>query len=349
MATPGDRPVDKSEVRVRGLARAWRFVSTRMPQGLFEFLEIGYNFYSLVRIMVALLVFRPDLVYERYAFFHVSASLASRWLRIPLLIEVNEVSGVKRARGQKFLRLCGSMEGYVFRSARVIFPVSSFLAGRIIEVHGEGKDKICVVPNAVEEGILDRATDRDMIRRQYGIEDCVVAGFAGWFDEWDRIAFLLEAVEQVDAPDELAVLIIGDGPARAILEETAQARTGRRVVFTGPVPRAEIFDYLDAIDIPVFPHSNVFGSPVVLFEFMAMGKGVVAPRLLPFQDVITSGVNGILFNALNIDDLAGAIAELAANGALRRSLGVEAKERVRDLHTWSRNAWMILRFAGFVA
>jgi len=346
MASPGDRPVDKSDVRVRGVAHAWRFASTRLPQGFFEVLEIGYNLYSIVQILSAWVVFRPDLFYERYAFFHVSPALLSRLLHLPMLLEVNEVSGVKRARGQKFLRLCGAMERFVFRSARAVFPVSSFLAGRICEVR-RGGEKILVVPNAVEEGILDRPTHRDIIRRRYGFENCVVAGFAGWFDEWDRLDILMDAVERVEVPYDLVALIVGDGPARKRLEETARAGRKRRAVFTGPVPRSEIFDYLDAIDIPVFPHSNVFGSPVVLFEFMALGKGVVAPKLLPFQDVISHGVNGILFDVADLDDLTHAIATLAADRELREAIGVAAKRRVRELHTWGRNARSILQFAGF--
>ena len=38
--------------------------------------------------------------------------------------------------------------------------------------------------------------------------------------------------------------------------------------FTGAVPRKEVYEYLSLLDVAVLPHSNDFGSPVVMFEFM---------------------------------------------------------------------------------
>jgi len=65
----------------------------------------------------------------------------------------------------------------------------------------------------------------------------------------------------------------------------AYEKTGR-VIFTGSLPSNKVADYLDASDILVSPHMpharravDFFGSPTKLFEYMAMGKGIVASRL----------------------------------------------------------------------
>ena len=58
-----------------------------------------------------------------------------------------------------------------------------------------------------------------------------------------------------------------------------------RVMFTGAVAHERVAKLLDACDILVAPHvpladgSEFFGSPTKIFEYMAMGKGIVASRL----------------------------------------------------------------------
>jgi glycosyltransferase involved in cell wall biosynthesis len=67
------------------------------------------------------------------------------------------------------------------------------------------------------------------------------------------------------------------------------------VIFSGPVSRDEVPAYIDAMDICVLPDSNAFGSPIALFEFMAMGKPCIVPDLGPMRDVIDDHVTGFVF------------------------------------------------------
>ena len=61
------------------------------------------------------------------------------------------------------------------------------------------------------------------------------------------------------------------------------------------MPRDDVPAYIDAMDICVLPDSNAFGSPIALFEFMAMGKPCVVPDLGPMRDVIEDNATGIMF------------------------------------------------------
>ena len=80
--------------------------------------------------------------------------------------------------------------------------------------------------------------------------------------------------------------MIGDGPglpdAKRIIEE---AGLGAEAHFTGLVEQEEGPEYLAACDILASPHvpnadgSPFFGSPTKLFEYMAMGKAIVASNL----------------------------------------------------------------------
>ena len=143
------------------------------------------------------------------------------------------------------------------------------------------------------------------------------------------------------------MVLIGDGPVLAEIRQLI-ARDGLtpHVTFTGPVARDRIYEYLSLIDIAVLPHSNDFGSPVVMFEFMGLKIPVVAPLLPPIEDVHTQGETAILFEPLNAEKCRQAIESLITDPVLRQQLAQRAYQKLQSDHTWHRNAALILESAG---
>jgi glycosyltransferase involved in cell wall biosynthesis len=336
----GNVPLDKSDARVGGLSLLWKLISRKAPQFFFELLEIFYNFHAIVRMKRILEREKIDFLYERNAYFLFAGAYISRKFGLPLAIEANEVVGIKRARGLVLKQLAASIEKYAFRRAKAIFVVSSYLHNRAASLVGD-RVPVFVTPNAVDPAIFERSTRRDAIRSNFNISDKTVLGFAGWFDWWDRLDLLLEVLKSImDAGyGNVAAMLIGDGPLMSELKAKARKLDiDPAVVFTGPVARKNVIDYLDAVDIGVLPHSNEFGSPVVLFEMMALGKPVVAPSLMPIRDVVADNQNGLLFPPLDREALVRSVRTLIDGPELRLRLGSRAREIVMDRHTWVRNA-----------
>ena len=98
------------------------------------------------------------------------------------------------------------------------------------------------------------------------------------------------------------------------------------------------------MDVCVIPHSNPFGSPVVLFEFMACGKPVVAPDLLPIRDVLVHNQTGLLFPPADRSSLKEALLLLADNASLRSRIGAAARSCILEQHTWEPKVRKILAF-----
>jgi glycosyltransferase involved in cell wall biosynthesis len=121
-----------------------------------------------------------------------------------------------------------------------------------------------------------------------------------------------------------------------------------RVIFTGAVGHAEVPALLDACDVLVSPHvpldagADFFGSPTKLFEYMAMGKGIVASRLGQINEVLTDEQTALLVEPGNANELSTAIMRLAGSRELRETLGVAARQAAIERHTWKRNAQKIL-------
>jgi glycosyltransferase involved in cell wall biosynthesis len=105
---------------------------------------------------------------------------------------------------------------------------------------------------------------------------------------------------------------------------------------------------LDACDILVAPHvpladgSEFFGSPTKIFEYMAMGKGIVASRLGQIGEVLVAGETALLVEPGDVRQLRAAILRLVESVELRRSLGNKARDVAEREHTWRHNAERVL-------
>lgn len=341
----GTGPLDMTEVKTQGTQSAWKAISCKAPQVIFECIEFFYNFWALPRLIFAHRRSHYDLIYERHAMFLLAGTLFSCLTGIPLFVEVNEISGPRRARRQTFRRLAGWVERFVFHRAAGIFAVSSFLADKITGKIGT-RGLITVSSNAIHPKDFQREFYGERIRREYGLTGKVILGFAGWFSEWDRLDFLVETFGHLcgqTGRSDLVLMLVGDGPVLSDVRKLVE-RLGleKSVLLTGPIARREILDYLDAIDIAVIPHSNDYGSPMVMFEFMALGKPVVAPALRPILDVIEDGKNGMIFPPFSFTVLIQILKALLDNDGKRKQIGAAARERVMRSHTWEANARLIM-------
>ena len=340
----GAPPVDKTKVKTRGLQRLWKWISKNVPNPVFELIEIAYNIAAVRRLDKIVQGNKYDFIFERYAFYLLAGRFISKKYNIPLVIEANEVSGIEdRARTQSFEWLCNVFEKRLFSQAKAIFPVSSYLKG-MIAAKGTDAEKLYVLPNAIDPAIVSVTMDIEKLRNSLGLKEKTVIGFAGWFDSWDRLDFLLEVYLQLheDFPD-LAVLLIGDGPALVELKNiVAERKLEDSVIFTGAVPKKDMFNYLSLLDIAVLPHSNKFGSPVILFEMMSLKKPIVAPRLAPIEDVLTDGENALLFEPLHRSDCAASIRKYLESNETRTQFAENSFNLLMSEHTWVNNSRKIV-------
>jgi glycosyltransferase involved in cell wall biosynthesis len=337
-------PVDEQRTGVRGWSSVWKTVSYRMPKWLFELAEIAYNFPAWLRLRSVLGHGKYDLLYERYATFLFAGALAARTHRCAFLVEFNEVSGLtERLRHQLFPRICAWVERRVVARCDAAHAVSSFLGDRLVEI-GLPRERLAVAPNGFERAKIRLTRSRDEMRRTYGLEDSVVLGFAGWFVAWDRLDFLAEVFTDVAAshPD-LKLCLVGDGePVDAVKSALEAAGLASRFVHTGPVPRSEVYDHLQMFDIGILPHSNVFGSPMIMLELMGLRVPIVAPKLPPIEDVQKADETALLFDPLNRRECVEQVSRLVRSPDLRRSLSETAFRMLVEDHTWIRTAEKIL-------
>ena len=293
----------------------------------------------------------PDFIYQRYARFSWAGVLASLRTQRPLFLEYNgsEVWVGKHWDRVNMLDLLERYEQLNLAAAARIFVVSEVERKNLERVR-IAPEKIIVNPNGVDVkafrpnvGGLEKRAELDL-----GNEELLV-GFVGTFGPWHGVLVLAEAIKLIPANVPVRFLLVGTGALHGEMKKllAGEEATGR-VVFCGSVEHDEIPALLDACDVLVSPHvpleggAEFFGSPTKLFEYMAMGKGIVASRLGQIAEVLQDGETALLVSPGSAEELSAAILRLAESRSLRESLGAAARSTAVANHTWTRNAQNIL-------
>jgi glycosyltransferase involved in cell wall biosynthesis len=342
----GMMPFLRKGDRARGFQRIWKYISCECPQFVFEMCELLYNLFLPFRLLPVLWRQQDAVLYERHAYFMFMGVLLGKWLKRPVVLEVNELAGFTRARGLIMERLARRIDAWVFSHADHVLCVSRVLADEARQ-RGARSERVHVLPNAIDPNRFRSAGSAESLRARLGLQGSIVVGHVGLFYRWDRLDALIEAAKTIrDGHPNVKVLLVGDGPEMEKLKQTA-FRLGmeREVILPGPVPRDDVAAFIDVMDICVLPDSNAFGSPIALFEFMAMGKPCVVPDLGPMRDVIDDNVTGIMFPRGDYSALGKALLQLVEDPALRNQIGARAKQTVFDRHTWIANARFVVQLA----
>jgi glycosyltransferase involved in cell wall biosynthesis len=327
---------------------ALKWLAAHSPEFAFELLELLFNGYAGLRIAAALRDRRPDVIYERYALFLFVTTWLARRRGIPIVLEVNDSAVVERVRPLTMRGLASMIERWVFRNATGLVFVSSSFQALCQQAHGDLAPSI-VSPNCADGTQFDRDRyDREGVRRRLGLEGRTVCGYVGAFVPWHGIDwFVRDIAPRLKEQPELVLLLVGDGRVYDETREVVRAAgADGQVVFTGRVPHAQVPEYIAAMDYAVLPDSNVYGSPMKLFELMAMQAAVVAPDYPPVAEVIEDGTTGWLFPAGDHAACVDRVFEIAADTPARTRAGVAAAAYIRAHRQWSHNAADMLGLAG---
>jgi glycosyltransferase involved in cell wall biosynthesis len=320
----------------------------RLPQALYELLELGYSAVAYRRLVQAAREFHPDVLYERCNLFLVAGVLLKRRLKIPMLLEVNSPLADERLRhdGLGMPWLARWSERFAWHGADAVLPVTRVL-GDILEREGVEPARILVVPNGINEAHFAQAPTPQAAKAKLGWDNALVLGFTGFVRDWHGVDRVLHWLASSAAPARARLLVVGDGPARADLERLAATLgLGERVLFTGVVARAEVPAYVAAFDIALQPAVTSYASPLKLFEYLALSKAILAPRVPNIGEILKDGHNALLFDVKDDASFTAALTRLSNDDALRQALAIQARNTITTMGlTWHRNASRVVQRA----
>lgn len=229
-----------------------------------------------------------DLIHAHWAIpSGFLASLAGS--RIPLITTIMgsdvKVQG-KRRMFQPFVK-------YALKKSTKVIAVSNDLKQEAIEL-GTAANKICVIPGGVDTRKF-KPLDKCTARSRFHLPEGFLILFVGSLMKIKRVDRLISVSARLSKDSSFHVLIVGDGPDRANLENLARDLGLKNIVFTSTVPHGDIPFYMVASDVLILP-SESEGLPGCVQEAMACGIPVVASNVGGLPDIITNEVNGYLIN-----------------------------------------------------
>ncbi len=298
----------------------------------------------------------PAFIYQRYSLNSYLGVKLSRIYKVPFVLEYNG-SEIWIARNWglplKYEELSIKIENLNLRIADLIVVVSQPMKDELI-ARNFSAEKILVNPNGVDPERYSPEIDGNLIRDMYRLENKLVIGFIGTFGHWHGAEILAEAYNillkrRPDYEGKLHLIMIGDGLTLPKVKDIIDKYELRNYcTFTGIVPQEDGPSYLAACDILVAPHvpnpdgTPFFGSPTKLFEYMAMGKGIVASDLYQIGEVLSHDVTALLVKPGDAQDLSTGLEKMVNDQTLRVRLGAEARKEAIAKYTWNEHTRRII-------
>lgn len=322
---------------------------------------------------------RLGLIYQRLSLGNFTGVALSRQLKRPLIIEYNgSEAWVAKSWGRPLKQqdLAEKIERVNLRHAHLVVTVSDVLRDELIET-GVAKERIVSYPNCIEPEMFDPARFTparvSALRRKYDIPDrAIVASFLGTFGQWHGAPVLAVAIRKLldERQDwvernNVRFMLVGDGVKMPeVRQALGRHADGPFVALTGLVPQVDAPLYLAASDILCSPHvpnadgSRFFGSPTKLFEYMAMGKAIIASDLDQIGEVLAGSIRAdalphagagtatnapaLLAEPGSADEICAGLEFLIASAEWRNALGENARRLALERYTWRRHVGEII-------
>jgi len=230
----------------------------------------------------------------------------------------------------------------VLDSADIIISPSEYYINESIFL-GKYYDKIVSIPNGINLEDFDIPYSKEECREKLGLPtDKKIILFLGVLHPKKGPDVLLKAMPRVlSKVPNTELVIAGDGIMRRELEELSEKLgINDYVNFAGFIPenlKPLYYNSADVFCLPSIMTSESFG--IVNLEAMVCSVPVVASKIGGVPDVVKDRENGLLIPPKDPDALADAIIYLLENEDVRKKMGKNAREKVKN-YSWERIAEM---------
>jgi len=216
--------------------------------------------------------------------------------------------------------------------------------GHLVDLYAADPHKVRIVPCGVDIDLFQPIPQREA-RARLGLDDGQYVLFVGRLEPLKGLDMLIDAINILVSTGSKARLLIAGGNldgevARTLRACVADQHLTEYIRFLGPIDQSVLPLYYCAADLCAMPSFyESFG--MVAIEAMACGTPVVASRAGGLQFTVRDGQTGYLVPPGDAVLLAGAIANVLADRALRDRLG-QAAARLAKSYSWDQVSCSIL-------
>ena len=285
-----------------------------------------------------------DLLYERMGWMGYGGGLAARWLKVPLIWEVNgdhlsemRMLGIAPTGWQRWVSLM-VMNRAVHHVTHVVAAGDGWRT-RFIEQWSIAPQRVSVVENGTT---LMTLLPKETLRAwQTAVSHPLTIAFIGRFQPWQGLTQLIKAVAGAMAQGvSLQVIIIGvDDKEPELQQLVAKHQLTTCIVWAGYLTPAHYAPLLATADVGVSAYcGRVEYSGLKLLDYKAAGLATIASGQAGQPRVIADGRTGLIVPPCDEEALCQAILYLSENRALCKQMGRVAREEAEKQHRWRDTA-----------
>ncbi len=308
-----------------------------------------YNAKSEKELRRIIEIEKPDLIYHFQAFFNYKINNIAKEYDIPVFMQLEGIlQWVKENWGKTYFpSLLRKMEIESWRGVDEFFVVSNFVKEQL---HNFGIDnsRIHLITSKADTEHFRPDISGDKIKKEFNLEGDII-GFLGTFAKWHGIEFLIDAAPKIfEILPNAKLLLIGDGELRGKIDEKIDKLGIRdRIIMAGLVDLTLVPQYLAACDVLVSPcvpneKGEFINSPVKIFEYLAMGKPIVASDIGQQKEIIKDNENGLLFKTYDEDEFVEKLQVAFNNKELTEYITKNARIDATTNYDWKNNRDIIL-------
>jgi glycosyltransferase involved in cell wall biosynthesis len=304
---------------------------------LFESLRFAYACRHLVS--------GYDICLERMGWLGYGSALMSRWLNIPLILEVNgdhldefASKGLIMSKGQN--RLSCFLMRETARSAAHAVATGQGWRQKHIDRWGVAPSMVSVIENgSAMVDILQRGNLRSFKPVERGEPIRIV--YCGSFEVWHGIPVLIRAARKaLDQGCKLQVTLIGSGAEENNIRDLIrQMDLEKYFGFAGHLDMQETARLLAQSDVGASPYcSRAEFSGLKLLDYKAAGLATIASGRDGQPDILVHGHTGWIVPPCDETAFCEAILTLSRNPELLKQMGQKARQEAERLHSWTNTA-----------
>jgi glycosyltransferase involved in cell wall biosynthesis len=314
--------------------------------------KIGYAYRYAVFILIASLIFARRCLTRRYDLIYVHnmpdilvlSSLMPKILGAKVVLDLNDpmpelmMTIFQVPQSSRSVQLLSRLEKWSIARADLVITVSLTFQ-RIFCSRSCKEEKMAVVMNAPDGRIFRfREAGADVTSKERGKKSFVIM-YHGSLVERNGLGVAIEALAQVRKAIPTAELRVFGAPTpflEHMMELTRTQNLQGAVKYFGPKRLEDLVDEIEKCDLGVIPtQKNAFtaiNTPTRIFEYLALGKAVIAPATQGIQDYFDQD-SLLFFEPGNPSDLAQQIEYTFSHP--REVLELVKKGQVVYLeHTW---------------
>jgi glycosyltransferase involved in cell wall biosynthesis len=225
-----------------------------------------------------------------------------------------------------------------------IIVITEGLKNKFVEAYGISARKILMARDAVDVTKFQSVTSDKSIWAEHGIAPTKkIVLYSGTLAPEKGVDTLAGAAALV--PSDVQIVFLGgtDEQVASFKEKYGQIEN---ISIIGRVDHVMVPKYLASADVFVLPdsskytYSNLYTSPMKLFEYMASGHPILASKVPSLLEVLDEET-AVFFEPDNHVSLAGVIEDVLKNTEKALHLSENARERVSEF-TWEKRTKAIV-------